>query len=78
MARTVNIESLEKQITTYISGLSNKNKQAVLTVVKTIAEAEREAEFERKWAEGVPLEEGRKHTLNTVRKLFNEKDSRKK
>jgi len=78
MARTVKIESIDTQITNYVVGLSKKNKQAVLTVVKTNAEAEHEAEFERKWAESVPLEEARQHTLNTVRKLFNEKSSRKK
>ena len=78
MARTVKIESIDSQITKTLSGLSNKNKQAVLIVVKTMAEAEHEAEFERKWAESVPVEEARQHTLNTVRKLFDEKSSRKK
>jgi hypothetical protein len=73
MARTQNIET---QISSYVSGLSDKNKKAVLSVVKNLAEAE--AEFERKWAEGIPLEEARQHTLDTVRKLFNEKGNRKK
>ncbi len=55
MARTTVKENIDSQITHYVSGLSNKNKQAVLTVVKTIAEAEADAEFERKWAEVIPL-----------------------
>ncbi|MFT4092091.1 MAG: hypothetical protein QM640_00535 [Niabella sp.] len=67
MARTAAVESIESQINHYISGLSNKNKQAVLTVVKTIAEAEREVEFERKWVEGMPLEEARQELLKHVR-----------
>lgn len=67
--------TIENEISDYVAGLSDKNKQAVLTVVKTIAEAEKEAEFERKWAEAVPLEEVRQHTLNTVKKYFNEKSS---
>jgi len=58
--------------------LSDKNKKAVLTVVKTLAEAEEEAEFERKWAEGIPLEEARQQLLNTERELFNEKGNHKK
>lgn len=33
--------------------------------------------FEKEWAAGMPLEEARQHTLNQVRKLFNEKGSRK-
>lgn len=78
MAHLSQAQSIDSQITDYLSGLSAKNKQVVLTVVKTIAEAEEEAEFERKWAEAVPLEEARAHTLNTVRKLFDEKDRRKK
>jgi len=76
MARTVKIESVDTQITNYVSGLSNKNKQAVLTVVKTIAEAEHDAEYERKWAESVPLEDARQHTLDTVRNLFDGKSRR--
>ncbi|MBX3165108.1 MAG: hypothetical protein KF900_11575 [Bacteroidetes bacterium] len=74
MARTAQAQSIEREMTNYFNSLSDKNKQAVLTVVKTIAEAEEEAEFERDFSNSVPLEEARKHTLNTVRKLFNEKN----
>jgi len=71
-------ESIDSQIMHYVSSLSGKNKRAVLTVVKTIAGAEADAEFERKWAQGIPLEEARQHTLNTVRKLFDAKNNSKK
>ena len=67
MARAAEVESIESQITHYISSLSDKNKQAVLTVVKTIAEAERETEFERKWKNGVPLKKARQELLEHVR-----------
>jgi len=63
MAHTVKVESIDTQIINYISGLSEKNKQAVLTVVKTIAEAEHEAGFERKLAKAITVEEARKRTL---------------
>jgi tryptophanyl-tRNA synthetase len=52
MARTAPDKSIESQIASYVSGLSDKNKKAVLTVVKTIADADHEAEFEKKWAKG--------------------------
>ncbi|WP_460684250.1 hypothetical protein [Niabella aquatica] len=39
----------------------------VLTVVKTIAEAEHEAAFERKQADGIPLEKARQELLEHVR-----------
>lgn len=78
MAQVVEILSIETQIANYVSELSDKNKQAVLAVVKTIVEAEREAEFEKKWAKAMPLEEAREHTLKTVRKLFDEKSGRNK
>lgn len=35
------------------------------------------ATFEKEWAVGIPLEEARQQTLNHVRKLFDEKGSRK-
>lgn len=70
MARTAQIESIDSQITNYVSGLSEKNKMAVLTVVKTIAEAEAEAEFERKWAEGGhTLEESKRLVLKHIDSL---------
>lgn len=78
MEQLTQTQTIESQIADYVSGLSDKNKQAVLTVVKTIAEAEHEAEFERKWAEAIPLEEAKEHTLNTVRQLFNERSRHKK
>lgn len=74
MAHSVQEESIDDQIKAYISGLSDKNKQAVLAVVRTIAEAEEEAVFEKNWAKAVPLAEARAHTLETVRKCFNERD----
>lgn len=63
MARTVKVENIDTEIKNYVSGLSMKNKQAVLTVVKTIAEAEHDAEFEKKWAKAITVEEARKRTL---------------
>ena len=69
MARTAQAQSIEREMTNYFNSLSDKNKQAVLTVVKTIAEAEEEAEFERKWAEGIPLEQSRQNMLEFVRSL---------
>jgi len=61
------IQNIETQISSYVSGLSDKNKKAVLTVVKTIAEAEEEAAFEKKWAEGITLEDLRDDLLKHVR-----------
>lgn len=57
MARTAQAKSIDSQITSYVSGMSEKNKKAVLTVVKSIAEAEAEAEFEKKWSQAIPLDE---------------------
>jgi len=57
MARTVKIENIDTQIAKYISGLSNKNKQAVLTVVKTMAEDNDAKEFEKKWSKAIPLDD---------------------
>ncbi|OJV54621.1 MAG: hypothetical protein BGO31_06540 [Bacteroidetes bacterium 43-16] len=74
MAQSVQEESIDNQIKAYVSSLSDKNKQAVLTVVRTIAEAEEEAVFEKNWGNAVPLEKARAHTLETVRKRFNERD----
>jgi len=69
MARAAQTKSIDRQITDYVSGLSEKNKKAVLTVVKSMAEAEHEAEFERKWADAIPLEESRQNLLAFVRSL---------
>lgn len=74
MAHSVEEESLDNQIKAYVSSLSDKNKQAVLTVVRTIAEAEEEIVFAKNWAKAVPLDKARAHTLETVRKRFNERD----
>lgn len=70
MARTTQVESIDSQITNYVSGLSEKSKMAVLTVVKNMSEAEKEAEFERKWAEGgLTPEELRDSLLTHIRSL---------
>lgn len=69
MARPAEAKSIDSQITSYVNSLSEKNKQAVLIVVKTMAEAEHEAAFERKWAEGISLEESRENLLAFVRSL---------
>ncbi len=66
MPRTQNIET---QITRFVSGLSEKNKKAVLTVAKSLAEAEEEAAFEKKWAEGIPLDEAFKQIHNHIKTL---------
>lgn len=65
--------TIDSQIADYVSGLSDKNKQAVLAVVKTIAEAEHEAEFERKWAEAIPLKEGFQKVHDYIKTLEWEK-----
>jgi len=50
--------------------LSDKNKEAVLTIVKTIAEAEADAEFEKKWAQGgLKLEQLRQDLLQHIKTL---------
>jgi len=67
MSHTAVQESIVHQIAHYVSSLSDKNKEAVLTIVKTIAEAEADAEFEKKWAHGIPLEQARQHLLEHVR-----------
>ncbi len=69
MARMVQSESIDSQITSYISNLSDKNKQAVLTVVKTIAEAEAEAAFEKKWANSIPLDEAFQDVYDYIKTL---------
>ena len=56
MVRTADTSSIDSQIASYVSALSESRKQAVLTVAKTFAEDEA-AEFERKWAMGVSEEE---------------------
>lgn len=80
MARTAKVETIDMQIADYVSRLSEARKEAVLTVAKTFAEdeeAQQRAEFDKKWAKGIPLEEAKQHTLNTVRRLFDEKNSNK-
>lgn len=70
MARIAQTESIENQITNYVSGLSAKNKKAVLNVVKSIAEAEQEVEFEKKWSkDGLTPEELRSDLLQYIRTL---------
>lgn len=57
MARTSEVqENLDNQIISHISGLSVKGKKAVLNIVKTIADTEQDAEFEKKWAKAIPLD----------------------
>lgn len=63
MARTTQVQSIDSQIAEYVSGLSANRKKAVLTVVKSIADADHEAEFEKKWAKAITVEEARKRTL---------------
>ena len=75
MAQTLETLNIESQIASYVSALSDKNKQVVLAVVKSIAEADHEAEFKKKWTKAIQLEKAREHTLNTVKKLFNDKNS---
>lgn len=70
MAHTAKDESIDIQIANYVSRLSEVRKEAVLTVVKTFAEdeeAQHHAEFEKKWAKGIPLEEARQRLLKHVR-----------
>ncbi|MFT4205136.1 MAG: hypothetical protein QM610_14620 [Chitinophagaceae bacterium] len=68
MAHTAQIETIDNQISNYVSHLSDKGKKAVLAAVQSIAEAETDAEFERKWAEGgLTLEELRQNLLTHVR-----------
>lgn len=69
MGNLVKEKNIESQITEYVHGMSEKSKLAVLTVVKTIAEAEEEAEFERKWSEAVPLEEAFKEIHDYIKTL---------
>ena len=73
MARTAQVKNIDSQITGYLSVLSEKNKKAVLTVVRTIAEAQAETEFEKKWAKGITVEEARKRTLAFIDTLKWEK-----
>jgi hypothetical protein len=61
-------QNIDSQISSYVSGLSEKNKMAVLTVVQAMAEAEHDAEFERKWAKGgLTPEQLREDLLNHVK-----------
>ncbi len=63
MSQAPKEKNIDSQIISYVSNLSDKNKEAVLTVVKSMSEAQEEAEFDRKWAEGITVEEARKRTL---------------
>ncbi|MBX3164393.1 MAG: hypothetical protein KF900_07930 [Bacteroidetes bacterium] len=70
MARMAQAQSIESQIANYVSSLPDKKKKVVLTVVKTIAEDNYAAEFEKKWAEGGhTLEESRKIVLKHIDSL---------
>ncbi len=80
MSQSTKVESLDTQIANYVSRLSEARKEAVLTVAKTFAEdeeAQHRLEFEKKWANGVSLEVARQNTLNTVKRLFDEKNNSK-
>lgn len=70
MARSVQTQNIDSQIINYVSSLSAKNKKAVLTVVKNMSEAEKEAAFEKEWAEGGhTLEESRSIVLKHIDSL---------
>ena len=51
MAQTTPTQNIDTQITNYVSGLSVKNKNTVLNIVKSIADAESKGrDSEKKWA----------------------------
>jgi hypothetical protein len=66
-------QSLDSQISSYVCGLSEKNKMAVLTVVQAMAEAEHDAEFERKWADAIPLDQAFEEVHEYIKRLEWEK-----
>lgn len=79
MARITTTPSIESQITSYVSRLSLAKQKAVLTLLQQFDEdSEYRDAFEKEWANAIPLEKARQHSLNTVRTLFKEKSSRKK
>ena len=57
MANSAPVKNIDSQISEYVSGLSEENKKVILSVVKSISENEEEAEFEKKWASAIPLDE---------------------
>lgn len=69
MARQSQAKSIDSQITSYVSGLSEKNKKAVLTVVKSMAEAEADAEFEKKWSQAIPMDEAFQEVHDYIKEL---------
>jgi len=69
MSHTAVQKSIPHQIAHYVSSLSDKNTEAVLTIVKTIAEAEADAEFEKKWAEGIPLDQAFQEVHHYIKTL---------
>lgn len=70
MAQTTPTQNIDTQITNYVSGLSAKNKNTVLNIVKSIADAESKEEFEKKWAKGgLTPEQLRQDLLLHVRSL---------
>lgn len=80
MKEATKTEKIDLQIADYVSRLSIEKKKEVLSLLEKFNiedDIQYRSEFEKRWTEGISLEEARQHTLKTVRKLFNEKNSSK-
>jgi hypothetical protein len=62
-------QSIEIQIMEYVNHLSDIQKEKVLKSVKIIAEEQYAADFEKKWAEGIPLAQAKQELLDHVRRF---------